>query len=158
MFLSRQPTHVYLMCNQANPELVSPVDFGPIRALTTRVHQQISSGTIDAPSWDIIRCAKLATRMYAPLGTRMALGDYVRLCRAFVEAFKYADVEGRVENSTATSGSEEEDEELVKTRCAFINALRRDIRVTISLTYYCALPLTHQIELPRPTLSPRDQG
>lgn len=52
------------------------------------MQEQISSGTIDAPSWDLVRSAKLASRMYAPLGTRMSLGDYIRLIRTFVEAFK----------------------------------------------------------------------
>ena len=76
------------------------------------MHKQISSGTYDSPNWDIVRCAKLAARVYAPLGTRMALGDHVRVCRAFVEAFKWAEAEGRIEGmSVTTSGSEEEDED-----------------------------------------------
>ena len=71
-----------------NPELLAPVDYGQIRALTARMHQEISSRTIDAPSWDLVRVARLAARIYAPLGTRMSLGDYVRVTRIFVEAFK----------------------------------------------------------------------
>lgn len=97
--------------------------------LTARMQRQISSGTFDSPSWDIVRCAKLAARIYAPLGTHMALGEYVRVCRAFVEAFKWAEAEGRIDGSTTTSGSEEEDEALVRKRCAFVNALRRDLKV-----------------------------
>ncbi|EJD03308.1 uncharacterized protein FOMMEDRAFT_85043 [Fomitiporia mediterranea MF3/22] len=112
---------------KANPELIAPVDFGHIRTLTNRMQQQLSAGTFDAPSWDIVRCAKLSARMYAPLGTHMALGDYVRVCRAFVEAFKWAEAEGHIEGA-ATSGSEEEDEDLVRKRCAFVNSLRRDLK------------------------------
>ena len=41
----------------------------------------------------------------------MALGDYVRVSRAFVEAFKWAEAEGRIENGFTTSGSEEEADE-----------------------------------------------
>ncbi|KAF9241574.1 hypothetical protein BU15DRAFT_87158 [Melanogaster broomeanus] len=71
-----------------HPELLAPVDFSHIRDVTTRMHQLISSRTIDAPSWDLIRSAKLACSIYVPLGTRMSLGDYVYVTRTFVEAFK----------------------------------------------------------------------
>ncbi|KAI6134515.1 hypothetical protein EDD17DRAFT_1774687 [Pisolithus thermaeus] len=71
-----------------NPELVAPVDFDRIRGVTARMQELISSGTVDAPSWDLVRSAKLASRMYAPLGTRMSLGDHVRLTRTFAEALK----------------------------------------------------------------------
>ncbi|KAF9482109.1 hypothetical protein BDN70DRAFT_875393 [Pholiota conissans] len=71
-----------------NPELLTPVDFSNIRAVTAKIHDKISSGTFDSPSWDLIRSAKLAARMYAPLGTMMTLGDHVRLVRTFLEAFK----------------------------------------------------------------------
>ncbi|KIK91817.1 hypothetical protein PAXRUDRAFT_148660 [Paxillus rubicundulus Ve08.2h10] len=71
-----------------NPELLEPVDFDRIRDVTAQIHQLIGSRTIDAPSWDLIRSARLASRIYAPLGTRMSLGEYVRVTRTFVEAFK----------------------------------------------------------------------
>src|SRR5258707_399345 len=51
------------------------------------MHTQISAGTIDAPSWDTVRVSKLAARMYAPLGTQMALSDFVRVWRIFADAF-----------------------------------------------------------------------
>ena len=51
------------------------------------MQSQISSGTIYAPSWNTVRVAKLAARMYAPLGTRMTLGDHVRVTRMFADAF-----------------------------------------------------------------------
>jgi glycerol-3-phosphate O-acyltransferase/dihydroxyacetone phosphate acyltransferase len=56
-----------------------------------QLHEKIGSGTFDAPSWDYIRTAKLAARIYAPLGTMMSLGDYVRISRSFLEAFKAPD-------------------------------------------------------------------
>ncbi|KIL62523.1 hypothetical protein M378DRAFT_128679 [Amanita muscaria Koide BX008] len=71
-----------------NPELLDPVDFKNIRAVTAQMHQVISSGTVDSPTWDLIRTAKLAARIYAPLGTYMSLGDHVRVIRTFLEAFK----------------------------------------------------------------------
>jgi len=54
------------------------------------VHRQIATGTFDAPSWGLIRAAKMATPIYAPLGTAMSLGDYVRVTRTFLELFKAA--------------------------------------------------------------------
>ena len=70
--------------------MLIPVDFADIRSLTAQLHDKISSGTFDSPSWDFIRSAKLAARMYAPLGTFMSLGDHVRLSLTFLEAFKVA--------------------------------------------------------------------
>lgn len=64
------------------------MDFANIRALTSKIQEKIGSGTLDSPSWDLIRTAKLAARMYAPLGTMMTLGDHVRIIRTFLEAFK----------------------------------------------------------------------
>ncbi|THU95394.1 hypothetical protein K435DRAFT_666471 [Dendrothele bispora CBS 962.96] len=71
-----------------NPELLEPVSYDAIRGVTTQLYKQISSGTIDSPSWDLVRISKLAARIYAPLGTRMSLGDHVRAVRSFLEAFK----------------------------------------------------------------------
>lgn len=88
------------------------------------MHQEISSRTIDAPSWEIVRIAKLASQIYVPLGTRMSLGDYVRVTRIFVEAFKASD---RIcnANESAQDGQKveykKEDVELVQ--------LRRDLKV-----------------------------
>ncbi|KAJ7594003.1 hypothetical protein C8J56DRAFT_425501 [Mycena floridula] len=73
-----------------NPELLAPVDYNEIRSLTARMHQLISSGTIDSPSWDLVRTSKLAARIYAPLGTSMSLGNHIRLICKFLEAFKAA--------------------------------------------------------------------
>ncbi|KAF8586687.1 hypothetical protein K439DRAFT_1340225 [Ramaria rubella] len=73
---------------QECPTLLAPVDFRAIRSLTDFMADQISAGTLDAPSWDVISTAKTAARIYAPLGTNMTLGDHVRVVRAFVEGFK----------------------------------------------------------------------
>lgn len=80
--------------------------------------------------------------MYAPLGTRMALGDYVRVVRAFVEAFKWAADEGKGEageGGAVTSGEEEkewesgdEQREEVKRRKARVYALQNDLKVRYS--------------------------
>lgn len=86
------------------------------------MQEQISSGTLDAPSWDLIRSAKLASRMYAPLGTRMSLGDYIRLTRTFVEAFKAS--ERPLGDGTTDSRDEYTTEDFE------IQRLRRDLKVT----------------------------
>jgi glycerol-3-phosphate O-acyltransferase/dihydroxyacetone phosphate acyltransferase len=105
---------------QDNPELLAPVNYDKIRSLTTRMQEEISSRTIDAPSWEIVRTAKLASRIYVPLGTRMSLGDYVRVTRIFVEAFKSSD---RMRDANGSSHNGEkieytmEDMELLRLRC-----------------------------------------
>ncbi|CEL57843.1 putative acyltransferase C1718,04 OS=Schizosaccharomyces pombe (strain 972 / ATCC 24843) GN=SPBC1718.04 PE=1 SV=1 [Rhizoctonia solani AG-1 IB] len=54
-----------------------------VRSLTTFLYDQITQGTITAPSWKIIRTAKAASRIYVPLGTGMGLGDWVRVVGRF---------------------------------------------------------------------------
>ena len=104
------------------------MEFRNIRSLTARIHDQISSGTIDSLSWDMFRSAKIAARMYAPLGTNMSLGDYVRVCRAFVEIFKWAELK-TIRNQSITSGSEEENSEIGNERLLFVDTLRKDLKV-----------------------------
>ncbi|KAI5481332.1 hypothetical protein MNV49_004954 [Pseudohyphozyma bogoriensis] len=62
-------------------------DYEAVRALTASMGEQIRSGTLDAPSWTYIRLAHTARRLYAPLGTKLSLGDHVRLTQRFVDAF-----------------------------------------------------------------------
>ncbi|KAJ8468975.1 hypothetical protein ONZ45_g17048 [Pleurotus djamor] len=98
----------YMFTPKTHPELLAPVNYDDIRAITTEIHDQISSGTIDSPSWKLVRASKLAARMYAPLGTRMRLGDYVRVTLAFLEAFK------NVSRDHAEGEDHVNDEELIK--------------------------------------------
>ncbi|KAF7985042.1 hypothetical protein HWV62_8877 [Athelia sp. TMB] len=93
-----------------NPELLAPVNYDEIRALTARMHDEISSRTIDAPSWDVVRAAKAASRIYVPLGTRMSLGDYVRVTRIFVEAFKASESARTKEEDNGGEGATGDDE------------------------------------------------
>ncbi|KIY44427.1 hypothetical protein FISHEDRAFT_67536 [Fistulina hepatica ATCC 64428] len=80
----------FVLRPQDNPELIAPVDYSAIKSLMTEIHDSISSGALDAPKWDLYRSAKLAARIYAPLGTQMSLGDHVRVTHEFLEAFKEA--------------------------------------------------------------------
>ncbi|KAG8853987.1 hypothetical protein FRB96_007850 [Tulasnella sp. 330] len=68
----------------ATPERPA-VSFDAIRSLTSFMHVQLVSNTIDAPSWDLVRVGKTAARIYVPLGTQMRLGDWVRVVARFVE-------------------------------------------------------------------------
>ncbi|KAG6845309.1 hypothetical protein H0H87_011159 [Tephrocybe sp. NHM501043] len=97
-----------------HPELIAPVDYNNIRVLTAKMHNIISSGTIDSPTWDLIRTAKLAARIYAPLGTLMSLGDHVRAIRSFLNALRPVDIQ-KVEHIT-TSEDDEDFHELTRLR------------------------------------------
>lgn len=77
--------------SQNNPELLPPVDFARIREVTQDLQERIRSGILEAPTWEHIRNAKVAARLYAPLGTMMPLGEYVRLSRRFADVFASAD-------------------------------------------------------------------
>lgn len=57
-----------------------------IRSLTATIGTSIRSGILDAPSWSVIRLANTARRLYAPLGTKLSLGDHARLTQRFVDA------------------------------------------------------------------------
>ncbi|KAM0751732.1 hypothetical protein T439DRAFT_300728 [Meredithblackwellia eburnea MCA 4105] len=65
----------------------TPADYAAVRDLTSKMGREIRAGTLDAPSWDFIRTANTARRLYAPLGTKLGLGDHVRLTQRFVDAF-----------------------------------------------------------------------
>ena len=124
----------YSFVYQDHPNLLTPVDFANIRSVTTQLHDKISSGTFDSPSWDFIRTAKLAARMYAPLGTFMSLGDHVRLSRTFLEAFKVAyEIESKDEDA----------EEVLK--------LHNDLKVCFHQCRYFLLSITITKGLSRPT-------
>jgi glycerol-3-phosphate O-acyltransferase/dihydroxyacetone phosphate acyltransferase len=87
------------------------------------MHRQIATGTFDAPSWDLIRAAKMATSIYAPLGTTMSLGDYVRVTRTFLELFKAAHLPNL---ATCTNLAGQEDKDIVQ--------LKGDLQVSQRLT------------------------
>ncbi|KAF8210471.1 hypothetical protein K438DRAFT_1916849 [Mycena galopus ATCC 62051] len=106
---------------KTHPELLAPIDYDNIRSLTAQMYEQISSGTIDSPSWDLVRVAKLAARIYAPLGTRMTLGDHVRVVRTFLEAFKAAD------DTPDADADHPEDDETTATESAELTQLRTDL-------------------------------
>ncbi|SCZ97878.1 BZ3500_MvSof-1268-A1-R1_Chr3-3g06429 [Microbotryum saponariae] len=60
-------------------------DEDSVRRLTSSIGTEIRSGILDAPSWTYIRAANTCRRLYAPLGTKLGLGEHVRLTQRFVE-------------------------------------------------------------------------
>lgn len=67
----------------------SAADYAAVRELTSTMAEAIRAGTLDAPSWEFIRLANTARRLYAPLGTRLSLGEHVRLTQRFVDCFAH---------------------------------------------------------------------
>jgi hypothetical protein len=104
------------------------------------MHRQIATGTFDAPSWGLIRAAKMATPVYAPLGTAMSLGDYVRVTRTFLELFKAAHLPDPAP-SRGSAGQEVsgqlKDEDIVK--------LKEDLQVSQRLTVHCTISLSDKV-------------
>jgi glycerol-3-phosphate O-acyltransferase/dihydroxyacetone phosphate acyltransferase len=75
-----------LVSAATHPGLASaPASEPAIRSLTTTIARDIKAGILDAPSWAVLRAAHTARRLYAPLGTKLALGEHVRLTQRFVE-------------------------------------------------------------------------
>lgn len=105
-----------LLSVQDNPELLKPIDYANIRQLTEDMRRQISRGTVDAPSWDILRSAKCAANIYAPLGTVMSLGDHVRLVKAYIDVFALAHTPASQGEEGGKEGSslQEEDERIMR--------------------------------------------
>ena len=117
--------------SQNNPELLEPVNPDTIRLVTGQMHRQIASGTFDAPSWGLIRAAKMATPIYAPLGTAMSLGDYVLVTRTFLELFKAAHLPDPVPSRDLAGqriSGQLKNEDIVK--------LKEDLQVSQRLTIY----------------------
>ena len=118
------------------------------------MHQQISYGTLDAPSWRLIRNAKLAARMYAPLGTQMSLGDYVRIVRTFLEAFKLAEAP-RPEKSSDGEGSLSDTSESLDER---IVRLGKGLQVCSRISRFREVLMVARLVLPRSACTMGYQG
>ena len=135
---------------QDNPELLKPIDYTDIRKLTENMRQQISRGTVDAPSWEILRSAKCAANIYAPLGTRMSLGDYVRLVKAYIDVFALAHAQIPQEEGEGNDGSNlREEDERIRRLCA-------DLKVARPRPSFVRLTL-RRLGIPRSTCAPERQ-
>ncbi|KAH9451104.1 hypothetical protein MJO29_009220 [Puccinia striiformis f. sp. tritici] len=98
--------HDPIILNQTNSthqDLVSTVPETRKKAigdLTTNLTEKIRSGTLDSPSWDLIKAANMARTLYAPFGTQLSLGAHIRLTQRFVDVFA-----GRTLSSSSSSSS-----------------------------------------------------
>lgn len=86
----------------------------------------------------MVRAGKMAARLYAPLGTRMSLGDYVRVVRAFVEGFKERGQAGEEVKSGIVNGDENLNRNENLKEDAQLTQLRHDLKAHLYLLY---LPL-----------------
>ncbi|KAG0235655.1 hypothetical protein BGW42_004894 [Actinomortierella wolfii] len=100
---------------QQDPELFSDdkqVRQEAITKLTSLLENTVRSNLLDAQDWKTVRIGHVARKIYAgQLGTRISLGQYVRLTAKFVTAFgahakSLQDDKGA---STAENGQEKED-------------------------------------------------
>ncbi|OAV88217.1 hypothetical protein PTTG_09899 [Puccinia triticina 1-1 BBBD Race 1] len=71
-----------------------------IARLTATLTEKIRSGTLDSPSWDLIKAANMARTLYAPFGTQLSLGTHIRLTQRFVDVFA-----GRTSDPASSSSS-----------------------------------------------------
>ncbi|KAF9897777.1 hypothetical protein BX616_004995, partial [Lobosporangium transversale] len=79
-----------------------------IRKLTNLLESTVRSNLLDALDWDTVRIGHTARKLYAGhLGTRISLGQYLRLTRKFVAAFSQ-----HKQETAAAAASEAKDEEL----------------------------------------------
>ncbi|KAF9128643.1 hypothetical protein BGW39_004862 [Mortierella sp. 14UC] len=76
---------------QQNPKLFSTVKeerTEAIQKLTEQLESTVRSNLLDADDWQTVRVGHVARKLYAgDLGTRISLGQYVRLTQKFVSAF-----------------------------------------------------------------------
>ena len=73
---------------------------GDVRAAATDItgmlNAALESVTINAPDWETTRLAMTASRLHHPVGTEMALGQYLTSVRGWVEVLKIGDAKPQV--------------------------------------------------------------
>lgn len=105
-----------LVSSTTHPGLATtPASEPSIRSLTSSIASSIRSGILDAPSWSLLRCAHTARRLYAPLGTKLGLGEHVRLTQRFVEGLDGGGKRAEREWSEGGEGEGKSVKEVLKT-------------------------------------------
>ncbi|KAF9428033.1 hypothetical protein BGZ94_003558 [Podila epigama] len=78
---------------QHDAHLFSPIKderINAINKLTETLENTVRSNLLDAEDWETVRLGHVARKLYAgDLGTRISLGQYVRLTRKFVSALSH---------------------------------------------------------------------
>lgn len=105
-----------------------------IKKLTDLLENTVRSTLLDAQDWQTVRLGHVARKLYGgDLGTRISLGQYVRLTRQFVAAFSENQpspvvVEQYGETKALESRSHQRTPEIIK----FIDELGKDLAVSAS--------------------------
>ncbi|KAF9307036.1 hypothetical protein BGZ74_000625 [Mortierella antarctica] len=89
-----------------------------INKLTELLESTVRSNLLDAQDWDTVRVGHVARKIYAGhLGTRISLGQHVRLTRKFVAAFGHhqqaATTNGKKEDGDTSGDSDSSSEQTV---------------------------------------------
>ncbi|KAF9396106.1 hypothetical protein CPC16_005030 [Podila verticillata] len=106
---------------QHNANLFSPHKeerMDAINKLTELLESTVRSNLLDAQDWDTVRLGHVARKIYAgDLGTRISLGQYVRLTRKFVAAFSrhphVVTTDGKSEDGNSSGDSDSSSEKTV---------------------------------------------
>ncbi|KAF9112783.1 hypothetical protein BGX27_002828 [Mortierella sp. AM989] len=115
-----------------------------IRKLTDLLESTVRSTLLEAQDWDTVRIGHTARKLYGGnLGTRISLGQYVRLTRKFVAAFSQHKQEAAAIVEANSAGSKEENgvKESVSMNAETaekIDALAKDLEeYQDQLDFYC---------------------
>jgi len=96
---------------------------------------------VDAPSWEILRSAKCAANIYAPLGTMMSLGDYVRLVKAYIDVFGLAHAPApKEEGEGKDSLSLREEDERIRKLCSDLKVIWTQFSPVILTFHHVGIP------------------
>lgn len=110
-----------------------------INKLTELLESTVRSNLLDAQDWDTVRLGHVARKIYAGhLGTRISLGQYVRLTRKFVAAFsrhqQVTTTNGKSEDGNGSGDSDSSSEKTVneidQEATLKIDALAKDLAVS----------------------------
>lgn len=102
-----------------------------IAELTNNLTEKIRSGTLDSPSWELIKAANMARTLYAPFGTRLGLGTHIRLTQRFVDVFSGRNLPSSSASLSSSSSSAHSNlvEELLKYQSMLFQLGIKDARV-----------------------------
>lgn len=110
-----------------------------INKLTELLESTVRSNLLDAQDWDTVRVGHVARKIYAGhLGTRISLGQYVRLTRKFVAAFSHhqqvVTTNGKKEDGDSSGDSDSSSEQTVngmdQETIVKIDTLAKDLAVS----------------------------
>jgi len=106
-----------------------------IKKLTDLLENTVRSNLLDAQDWQTVRLGHVARKLYGgDLGTRISLGQYVRLTRKFVAAFSETQpspVLGEHGEKTKTSFPERRPDQHTPEMAKFIEELGKDLSVSV---------------------------